>query len=149
MCVPKKLYIYSSSFKINKYTMQELKFALFAIYAKDCDFFSFIYFFCFDDVKEVLKWWKLYWYTEWFAFFCRFVGCFLFLFFFFIERYIGFRLLRVDVKHRKNLEWPYHTDTINFKIDFVPVQFYWLQLFLEAHKTYYINVSIMICIAYL
>lgn len=79
------------------------------------------------------------------------MGCFLVVVFFvfFIERYIGFRLLRVDVKHRKNLEWPYHTDTINFKIDFVPVQFYWLQLFLEAHKTHYINVSIMICIAYL
>lgn len=76
-------------------------------------------------------------------------GLFFVFVFLFIERYIGFRLLRVDVKHRKNLEWPYHTDTINFKIDFVPVQFYWLQLFLEAHKTYYINVSIMICIAYL
>lgn len=69
--------------------------------------------------------------------------------FFFIERYIGLRLLRVDVKHKKNLEWPYHTDTINFEIDFVSVQFYWLQLFLEAHKTYYINVGIMICIDYL
>lgn len=41
---PQKLYIYSSSFKIDKYTMQELKFALFAIYAKDCDFF-FVYIF--------------------------------------------------------------------------------------------------------
>lgn len=36
--------------------MQELKFALFAIYAKDCDFFC-LHIFCFDDVKEVLKWW--------------------------------------------------------------------------------------------
>lgn len=44
ICVPNKLYICSSSFKINKYTMQELKFALFAIYAKDCDFFLFTYF---------------------------------------------------------------------------------------------------------
>lgn len=117
--------------------MQEFWFALFAIYAKDCGFFFCLYIFCFDDVKEVLKWWKFYWYTKWFAVF------------FLIERYIGFRLLRVDVKHRKNLEWPYHTDTINFEIDFVPVQFYWLQLFLEAHKTYYINVSIMTCIDYL